>query len=468
MYLSAPERTAAIEEGVAKDGSLSYAVGEVQGWRKTMEDAHISNTDVGVFAVFDGHGGKAVAKFAQAKYVNVLTQLKSFKAGNYVQALRESFHKIDELLEDPKYDALLKRFQAIPNPSEKKSFSSMDVIGLDDEDLVVDEDEDEDEGGRSLDENLDANAMVDVSTKVPGGAATTGKKKLTTAQAVQFFHKLLVMESAKRKEAGAGVKGSAPSSSSVAAAAASVHVPGNGGSIGQSSPASIQTPHGKLVCGPFFVCDATAHTLFDSPLESRMPHNPSLPFSTYKLNSGPICNLSDHRVPSGCTAIVAFKAGQQLYVANAGDSRGCLCRDGVAVPLSEDHKPLEETERRRVEAAGGFVSNEGRVNGNLNLSRSLGDLKYKQVKGVSREGQMITAEPDVSVTTLCSDDRFFVLACDGVWDIMTCQEICDFVSERLDAGISTVDIVKQVFDHCIAQDIKTSGGLGGDNQVSES
>ena len=261
MYLSAPERTAAIEEGVAKDGSLSYAVGEVQGWRKTMEDAHISNTDVGVFAVFDGHGGKAVAKFAQAKYVNVLTQLKSFKAGNYVQALRESFHKIDELLEDPKYDALLKRFQAIPNPSEKKSFSSMDVIGLDDEDLVVDEDEDE--GGRSLDENLDANAMVDVSTKVPGGAATTGKKKLTTAQAVQFFHKLLVMESAKRKEAGAGVKGSAPSSSSVAAAAASVHVPGNGGSIGQSSPASIQTPHGKLEVGlwPVF-CVRRLHTHF--------------------------------------------------------------------------------------------------------------------------------------------------------------------------------------------------------------
>jgi len=108
---------------------------------------------------------------------------------------------------------------------------------------------------------------------------------------------------------------------------------------------------------------------------------------------------------------------------------------------------------------------EGRINGNLNLSRSLGDLKYKQVKRVPREAQMITAEPDVTVTTLGPQDRFFVLACDGVWDVMTCQEICDFVSERLDQGISTVDIVKQVFDHCISQDIKTSGGIGGDNQT---
>jgi serine/threonine protein phosphatase PrpC len=137
----------------------------------------------------------------------------------------------------------------------------------------------------------------------------------------------------------------------------------------------------------------------------------------------------------------------------------------VAVPLSEDHKPQSETERSRIEAAGGFVSLQGRVNGNLNLSRSLGDLKYKQVKRVSREGQMITAEPDVTVTDLVPQDRFFVLACDGVWDIMSCQQICDFVSERLNKGMGTVEIIDQIFQRCIADDIKTSGGLGGDNQT---
>ena len=49
----------------------------------------------------------------------------------------------------------------------------------------------------------------------------------------------------------------------------------------------------------------------------------------------------------------------------------------------------------RITNAGGFVNQFGRVNGNLNLSRSIGDLKYKQVPGIPPAEQMITAEPDI-------------------------------------------------------------------------
>jgi serine/threonine protein phosphatase PrpC len=65
-------------------------------------------------------------------------------------------------------------------------------------------------------------------------------------------------------------------------------------------------------------------------------------------------------------------------VANAGDSRCILCRHNAAVPLTEDHKPNNPGEERRIQAAGGFVT-EGRVNGCLNLSRAIGDMNYKQV-----------------------------------------------------------------------------------------
>jgi protein phosphatase 1G len=65
-----------------------------------------------------------------------------------------------------------------------------------------------------------------------------------------------------------------------------------------------------------------------------------------------------------------------LFVANAGDSRCVLGRGGLAVALSFDHKPENDEERRRIEHAGSTIT-EGRVDGNLNLSRSLGDLKYK-------------------------------------------------------------------------------------------
>ena len=109
-----------------------------------------------------------------------------------------------------------------------------------------------------------------------------------------------------------------------------------------------------------------------------------------------ICNLPDHPVHAGCTAVVAVLIGTKLTVANAGDSRAVLCRaGGRAEPLSFDHKPLQEREMQRITRAGGFVNQFGRVNGNLNLSRSIGDLKYKQVPGIPPAAQMITAEPDI-------------------------------------------------------------------------
>ena len=76
---------------------------------------------------------------------------------------------------------------------------------------------------------------------------------------------------------------------------------------------------------------------------------------------------------SGCTAVVALVRGATIYVANAGDSRCVVCRSGRAVDMSFDHKPEDEPERKRIEAAGGKVTMDGRVNGGLNLSRALGE-----------------------------------------------------------------------------------------------
>lgn len=66
-----------------------------------------------------------------------------------------------------------------------------------------------------------------------------------------------------------------------------------------------------------------------------------------------------------------------LYVANAGDSRSVLCTGGKAKEMSKDHKPDDEKERERIIKAGGYVT-DGRINGNLNLSRAIGDLEYKK------------------------------------------------------------------------------------------
>lgn len=75
---------------------------------------------------------------------------------------------------------------------------------------------------------------------------------------------------------------------------------------------------------------------------------------------------------SGSTAVLAMIKNKKLYVANAGDSRCILSRGGKAIDMSVDHKPEDEVEKNRIEAAGGKVTEEGRVNGGLNLSRAIG------------------------------------------------------------------------------------------------
>jgi protein phosphatase 2C family protein 2/3 len=86
--------------------------------------------------------------------------------------------------------------------------------------------------------------------------------------------------------------------------------------------------------------------------------------------------------------------------------------------MSEDHKPDNAGELKRIEAAGGFVE-DGRVRGILSLSRALGDLEYKLNKKVSVENQMITCVPEIRTQTITPDDKFIVIACDGIWDCVT-------------------------------------------------
>lgn len=73
-------------------------------------------------------------------------------------------------------------------------------------------------------------------------------------------------------------------------------------------------------------------------------------------------------------------------------------------------------EKSRICAAGGFVDF-GRVNGNLALSRAIGDFEFKKSADLPPESQIVTAFPDVSIHDVSDDDEFLVIACDG-----TCPE----------------------------------------------
>lgn len=68
----------------------------------------------------------------------------------------------------------------------------------------------------------------------------------------------------------------------------------------------------------------------------------------------------------------------------------------------------------------------------MNLSRAIGDHAYKKTASLPAEEQAITALPDIRTLTLDDSDEFMVIACDGIWNSMSSQEVVDFVRPRLD------------------------------------
>ncbi|XP_050227649.1 protein phosphatase 2C 51-like [Mercurialis annua] len=124
----------------------------------------------------------------------------------------------------------------------------------------------------------------------------------------------------------------------------------------------------------------------------------------------------------GSTAVVVLVGKEELVVANCGDSRAVLCRGGVAVALSTDHKPDRHDERRRVEAAGGRVLNwnGSRVLGVLGTSRSIGDQYLKPY---------VSSEPEVTVVQRMESDDFLVIGSDGLWDVISNEFACEVVKK---------------------------------------
>jgi len=179
----------------------------------------------------------------------------------------------------------------------------------------------------------------------------------------------------------------------------------------------------------------------------------------------------------GCTAVVSLINKETIIVANAGDSRAVLSRNARAVPLSKDHKPNLPKEAARIRKAGGVVTQHKcgpdhvihRVNGRLSLSRSIGDLNFKKNTDLSTADQLVSCIPDIKSFRRQSEDEFMVIACDGVWDVMTSQQMVDRVQKDLLAirrgELSPDNVVRKILDECLASDPSANFGKGADNMT---
>jgi len=137
------------------------------------------------------------------------------------------------------------------------------------------------------------------------------------------------------------------------------------------------------------------------------------------------------------TFFFAIRDGDKatLQVGNVGDSRVLARIGGKPVALTEDHKPTNDEERKRIVACRGFVEN-ARVNGSLALSRAFGDADYKRFEGGGQLNQQVIALPDVTRAVVdCgpTSTDFAVLACDGVFEgNFSNEEVIAFVGKQLE------------------------------------
>ncbi|KAF7287195.1 hypothetical protein GWI33_002016 [Rhynchophorus ferrugineus] len=166
---------------------------------------------------------------------------------------------------------------------------------------------------------------------------------------------------------------------------------------------------------------------------------------------------------SGSTAITVMIKENSLFCANIGDSRAIASVNNKMERLSFDHKPNNTEEYERIIEAGGYVDC-NRVNGNLALSRAFGDYVFKRDYSRSPEEQMVIAFPDVMEKTINPDWDFIVLACDGIWDVMSDDDVLDFVTENIANGLEPEEICENLMMRCLAPDCQMAG-LGCDNMT---
>ena len=155
----------------------------------------------------------------------------------------------------------------------------------------------------------------------------------------------------------------------------------------------------------------------------------------------------------GCTAnIFIIYNNEDFYFVNSGDSRSLLLKRGESIKMSIDHKPELPNEFSRIKKAGLSI-NEGRVNGMLNLSRSIGDFQFKLRKDLKQEEQGVTCNPDILYGKKSDSDDFVVIACDGVWECISNEGISDFIYDKFrnDRNVDLGKIIGEVFDRGIAK-----------------
>lgn len=155
---------------------------------------------------------------------------------------------------------------------------------------------------------------------------------------------------------------------------------------------------------------------------------------------------------STCLVVIHYNYNSFNYITviNSGDSRCVLCRDNTSIPLTKDHKPHWPEEKRRIENLGGKIYFDGvdyRIK-DLSVSRAFGDLDALPY---------LTNMPDIFRYKIEKSDKFLILACDGLWDVLSNSEVSNYIlnecyDDKLNERINKdINIAKKLAEYAISK-----------------
>ncbi|XP_071499786.1 protein phosphatase 1F-like [Diadema antillarum] len=188
---------------------------------------------------------------------------------------------------------------------------------------------------------------------------------------------------------------------------------------------AVYDGHGGVDASYYAAAHLHLHTIFQ-PDFTESPTN-ALKKAFNETDEAFIQKASREGLRSGTTGVAVVVEPDTVHLAWLGDSQAVLMRDGKAVTIMDPHKPDREDEKKRIEELGGCVVWFGawRVNGSLAVSRSIGDPDYKPY---------VSSDADTAILPLDGTEECIILACDGLWDVVTPEDACSTIMDYIKSG----------------------------------
>lgn len=332
--------------------------------------------------------GSIVSKFVANNFVKLLTKMKSYKLKNYEQALIETYLKFDELLKNSRVDAFLKEY--LKNSIRNRIDVTLSYHESTHADIMKDQD-------------FLMNDMI-VSDNVMKSSSDSSQSNWNS--------------SVSPRKKSTDVKDGEDCSSS-----------------------SSKSKSGKS----------------DSKEELELDQA-KLKISLKNINSRTKEELLAKDM--GSTANIVLIKNNYIYIANVGDSMAVLFKNGQAIRLNQEHKTSLPSEFTRINKSGSRIVN-NRIEGRLNLTRAigimkfnkniLGDLTFKNNSSLKFYEQAVISYPEITKIKITKDIDFIFMACDGVWDCVDIQKVCEHISVQLKTKKEISTILADLVDQIIAK-----------------